>query len=174
MSDLFLRGWYWYDPWQFIFRSGYLTEVNWINDSKFSLTFINRLQTRFTLILCQITREMSSVCSKASGSLSSFSFIQKSPGIIYLISLFICMQLSHQDGLDENPHGFQLTPSPSPFLAHKNKSLFIFVPAARNQILMKNFKNRGVGHNLRQTELLSDNFAEVSNIECWDYDREIM
>ena len=82
--------------------------------------------------------------------------------------LVICMQLSHQDGLDEKPHGFQLTPSPSPFLAHKNKSLYIFVPAARNQILMKNIKNRGGGHNLRQTELLSDNFAEISNIECWD------
>lgn len=83
------------------------------------------------------------------------------------------MQLSHQDGLDENPRKFQLTPSPSPFLAHKNKSLYIFVPAAKNQILMKNIKNRG-GHNLRQTELLSDNFAEISNIECWDFHRSIV
>ena len=81
--------------------------------------------------------------------------------------------MSHQDGLDENPQNFQLTPSPSPFLAHKNKSLYIFVPATRNKILMKNIKNHG-GHNLRQTELLSDNFVEISNLECWDFDREIM
>ena len=78
---------YWYDPWQFIFRSGYLTEVNWINDSKFSLTFINRLQTRFTIILCEITGEMSSVCSKASGSL--LLVLQNSSRIIYLISLYM-------------------------------------------------------------------------------------
>ena len=78
---------YWYDPWQFIFRSGYLTEVNWINDSKFSLTFINRLQTRFTIILCEITGELSSVCSKASGSL--LLVLQNSSRIIYLISLYM-------------------------------------------------------------------------------------
>ena len=38
--------------------------MNWINDSKFSLTFINRLQTRFTILLCEISGAISPVCSK--------------------------------------------------------------------------------------------------------------
>ena len=83
------------------------------------------------------------------------------------------MQLSHQDGFDENPRKFQLPPTMSPFYAHKNISLYIFVPASRDQILMKSIRSHS-GHNLRQTELLSDNFAEIRKIECWDFDREIM
>ena len=34
------------------FRSGYLTDVNWLNSSDFYLTFLNRYQTRNTLLLC--------------------------------------------------------------------------------------------------------------------------
>ena len=123
---------YWYDSWQFVFRSGYLTEVNWINDSKFSLTFINRLQTRFTILLCEITRDLSSsVCSKASGSL--LWVLQKSPRIIYLISLCACswvikmvwMRILRISNLLRHHHPFLLTKTnPCIFLSRSQETKF--------------------------------------------------